>query len=779
MKQLLLIFILLLSCSASVKIIKTINKDGSLLSEESYKNGKLHGKSIYYSDDLISSEVNYKNGKEDGLAITYDGNPYYILDYLHYKNGKLHGTQYIFERARHFDYVPGNERTEEFNNREYIPQALVSTENYIDGKLMGLKTIYYVNGQIEQEIMYQYNKPVSNQTYYLNGQLKQSIKYKNGKPTKKTNFYQNGSILDTCNIANSQTDLFDCNGEYRSYYQSGALKTKENRIGGYAKIGKFEHYYESGKMKVSGNYKLTEHFGVLDGSLKTFFENGNLQSEAIYKNGKLNGIAKTYSANNELLSEINFKNGRPVGLFKLHQESQNNDTGLFKIFDTVGDVLYEISFKNKIAISGTTKQITTDVNIGKIEYRNATNADFYNLGFNYQKEKAKLVLEFYSDGSLQSETYYLNNKKDGLFRAYFSDGALRTETYFTKGKMNGLFKEYYLDNNKIKIAANYKNGKLDGNFKLFAKCGGLLNDRNYVNGKLEGETITYGQFCESSYDGFNMMSYYESNELYKDLEHVDSTYISSSGPPDTLHCKMNFKNNKLDGKVICYEYYSDLIHIENYTNGIKNGLSQSLHSNGNIRSETNYKDGKKDGYSKNYHANGKVSEIELYKSDNLIGHAEIYYENGQLYNYENVNGDKKYFYPSGALMSEITFSKSKSDKKILTYYENGNIKSETNYKNNKLNGIYKVYDENKTLMAEVNFKNSKQKGLFRIYSKNKNHSKQNDENKPSGQLLIYDEIGKLFMKLEFENGLVKEGKLYIEGEYYRDATNADYFRLGF
>ena len=75
---------------------KTYRRDGSILSEATYKDGKLHGVSKnYYENGNVQNLITYKNGVKDGLVQTYykDG----VLNReTTYKDGKIHGYQKKF-----------------------------------------------------------------------------------------------------------------------------------------------------------------------------------------------------------------------------------------------------------------------------------------------------------------------------------------------------------------------------------------------------------------------------------------------------------------------------------------------------------------------------------------------------------------------------------------------------------------------------------------------------------------------------------------------------------
>ena len=53
-------------------------------------------------------------------------------------------------------------------------------------------------------------------------------------------------------------------------------------------------------------------FGIKEGNWKTYWDNGNLKKEGIWKNGKANGIFKFYNFNGEILKIETWDNGKKV-----------------------------------------------------------------------------------------------------------------------------------------------------------------------------------------------------------------------------------------------------------------------------------------------------------------------------------------------------------------------------------------------------------------------------------------------------------------------------------
>jgi len=129
------------------------------------------------------------------------------------------------------------------------------------------------------------------------------------------------------------------NGQQRSYYESGVLKS----------VGKFNRglldsdfttYYENGNVKSisqfifgvmdsrftiyhpKGGRQLTWHYDdeKLEGVLKTYYENGNLMREVMFKDGLLHGYSKTYYENNGVFEDIKYNYGTPKIMIRYRED---------------------------------------------------------------------------------------------------------------------------------------------------------------------------------------------------------------------------------------------------------------------------------------------------------------------------------------------------------------------------------------------------------------------------------------------------------------------------
>jgi len=103
------------------------------------------------------------------------------------------------------------------------------------------------------------------------------------------------------------------------------------------------------------------------------------------------------------------------------------------------------------------------------------------------------VLFFSKKGILQSEGKMQGKLRVGKWVFYHKDGkTVMTEEFYKNGKIDGESKVYYA-NGKLTEVLHYSNGKLNGNYKRYSILGFLYQDLTYVNGVLNGPAIFYNR----------------------------------------------------------------------------------------------------------------------------------------------------------------------------------------------------------------------------------------------------------------------------------------------
>ncbi len=236
------------------------------------------------------------------------------------------------------------------------------------------------------------------------------------------------------------------------------------------------------------------------------------------------------------------------------------------------------------------------------------------------------------------------------------------------------------------------------------------------------------------------------------------------------YADINFKNGKIDGLYVNYDFNSNKIAEATYKEGKIEGKQVSYFQNGNVQEETFYKNGLKEGTWLTYNRKGeKIREenykngnkegkwlitktypdenttskvTEYYKNNEPTGHWEErltdgklkwekvhsaptnyiekhYYPNGKLSSEVEVkdrrkNGLASYFTPEGLLQYKVNYNKDYIDYKEQ-YFENGVLKSKTSYKYGRIDGGYVRYNKDGIKIEEGVRKDTYKDGVWKIY----------------------------------------------------------------
>lgn len=116
---------------------------------------------------------------------------------------------------------------------------------YKQGKLDGVRTIYFANGNIEIQETYvdgEFHGPYK--SFYDNGQVNLEAQYVNGTMEGMVKrYYTSGELLEEVSFANNEE-----NGPFKEYYKSGQVKWEGKYINGDNEVGTINSYDENGQL---------------------------------------------------------------------------------------------------------------------------------------------------------------------------------------------------------------------------------------------------------------------------------------------------------------------------------------------------------------------------------------------------------------------------------------------------------------------------------------------------------------------------------------------------
>lgn len=471
--------------------------------------------------------------------------------------------------------------------------------------------------------------------------------------------------------------------------------------------------------------------GLKDGMQEVFYQNGKKSEESNYSNGFLNGTKFIYNTNGDITSKITYKyvpakkRSLPNGDFETYSNKNLITKGTFK--DSLSDGKYEEFHANgNIKLKATYKSgLLTGL---FSEYR--ISGEIYSER-NYliitENGNPKSILngscKFYQQiNKLTEEGFYLNNKKDGVWKSYNEGELYKSVTYknnlqhgevieYKKGKLRKKYNYYQEYNNDGVILTNI----MDGRLEEYYDNGNISKIENYKKGKRHG-------FFEEYFDNKN---YKSKSEYQNGIQIGKQEYWDVNG---NKTYEAEFKITVLDGveksikngKELRWEK-GVLTYEVQFVDGVEIGVSKSYHPNGKLMRVSSIKNGRYDGRYLEYHDNGELKSDLTYKtftdkSGSLksiqIGWRTEYDRNGKYLNryyhdtlgeisiymnyYKGIPMNITYkdiftmeFFPDGKLMSFLVLGAHYSGSYGHYFYWNGKTRKMKvqNSENNILNSI--------------------------------------------------------------------------------------------
>ena len=397
-------------------------KDGEVINQETYKNGKKHGKQIFYKDQEKFQE-SYQYDVKDGKFIQY------------YKNGNMALTETYIEgkiagkRTKYWEngnkqsiqnYVNGLKTGEWILYFENGKPRLIETydgikhpnDNY-DG-LAGKYVVYYENGQIFQDLF------LENSFIWADGYLPAP----NGK---QTSYYRDGSIKSITNYIKNWDD-----GDHVSYFKDGSieefLNTEDLILTSYYQNGNIQRIVKikDGTAKYyhwSRGDSLLFDMGEYQDSFKSYYENGQVKKEANYKNDKLEGPYTLYHENGQVKEETNYKNREREGYYiSYYQNGQIKNQGTYK-YNRKKDMWIEYYENGQVKEEGRYDYWTWDDkgNIPRQDYKDGPWRWYYENG------------QLKEEGTYIKKSGYGLQNKHGIWISYTKDGMIQWKGLYENG----------------------------------------------------------------------------------------------------------------------------------------------------------------------------------------------------------------------------------------------------------------------------------------------------------------------------------------------------------
>lgn len=697
------------------------------------------------------------------------------------------------------------------------------------GKQTGYQEVYYTSGGMEGKGPALNDNKEGNWTFsYESGEKLSEFAFKEGKRDGPFRiWYPNGELKEEGTMVD---DVL--NGKWRSFYPSGVLENEETYSNGkqegqgkrYFKTGELEFEYTMSGNKLNGRMKEYYSTGQLysevdytegekNGVERKYFVDGTLSLEQYYNKDVIEGQLTSYYSNGKIESEGNTAEDNAVGVWKYYHpngklkmerniDEEGKDHGPWLEYGTDGKLYKTYDFNH-----GELKSTMFQDKTGKVVYQ-------------AKIARPGVAVEEYNEyGVKTAEGTMSPTSREGKWTTYNDYGTLLKTIPFEDGQENGEVVEYFTDG-KVQTNTNYKNGELDGFYKDRFLNGNTYYTGNFVEGKKWMEwkaynnngTIAnlswYENDKESHCEQFNdingrtrLKEYYDEYDMIEALVYFDSTgkaldsvrFVNGNGDFElkgyggTVYQKGTYKSGQRHG-IFRWYYPNGQIETEGqYQANRRKELWSWYHPNGELSNRGAFVYGQKTGKWEAFDAFGVKRSESIYAFDKLNGTAisfngpvgepdsEKQYTDGKL------QGSSEILDPSGKSMLTlhwdggilIGYSQSGEDNKagkmieikngtaeISVKYVNGQPALNCKYVSGELQGAYETFYQDGKPWSKYTYQDGQLSGPQSVYY-------------PSGVLATqwnstFDRLNGHFV-WNHPNGKVRE-----EGEYYLDHKNGAY-----
>ncbi|MBN2349722.1 MAG: hypothetical protein JXJ22_12820 [Bacteroidales bacterium] len=220
-------------------------------------------------------------------------------------------------------------------------------------------------------------------------------------------------------------------------------------------------------------FNQTDQNGLKQGYWKKYFPNGNLSYTAFFVNDKPVGQMVRYHEKKGIKALMTF--------------DKNGDYAKAKLYYENGSLMAEGNYyqSKKDSIWKYFSYYTGSL----------TSTERFEKGIKQGKSQ-----QFYPNGRLFEEIYWVNDKKHGDWIQYFENGKNKMLAKYTDGQLSGEFIVFNVAG-KVQISGFYKENVMHGIWTYFDEQGNPEAKINYVFGIPENQT----ELTEKEQEFFNLM----------------------------------------------------------------------------------------------------------------------------------------------------------------------------------------------------------------------------------------------------------------------------------
>jgi len=231
------------------------------------------------------------------------------------------------------------------------------------------------------------------------------------------------------------------------------------------------------------------------------------------------------------------------------------------------------------------------------------------------------------NGVLARKITFVNGKENGIDTTYYESGCPQVIRSHIQGTESGQWLYMYDSTQYLAWEMNYYLGEKHGKHIFMKKEGDTTKWENYKNGRLDGVKRTY-------YPGSRIKREVTYKEGIMDgpfkIYNLEGIVIE----------EINYKQGKKDDEAKYFYDDGKPLKIEHWDMGVKNGDYKIFFYQGHIQETKTYKKGKKEGWFIVYYPDSKTKSKALYKKDVLLEEHRYDEQGRETYSFGKPTGDE-------------------------------------------------------------------------------------------------------------------------------------------
>ena len=263
--------------------------------------------------------------------------------------------------------------------------------------------------------------------------------FKNGLPEGKWETFRYNKLYERRNYKKGKLD-----GNVTTYASDGKTVAKESTSSSGKRNGRYTTYYTNGQLEKEQEFKEGKEHGYL----RTYTLEGNIKWDCYYEEGKMHGQqTQLYTSNQgNYVKMSNYEHGVLVGDYselyenggvktKGKYDKAGKKTGLWIVAKKDGTIEDESEYENDMR-NGKRKAFFVDATVSSIRtYKN-------------DKLHGPTIYNRYSTHKVQNERMYVDGALHGPFKDYYENGSVEEEGEYVKGNM--VSRKTYHSNGKVR-----------------------------------------------------------------------------------------------------------------------------------------------------------------------------------------------------------------------------------------------------------------------------------------------------------------------------------------